>query len=93
MSHQAHRGSASQDKRLFAPSQLPKLCAAAADLCWLLDRDYAPRSALELVGNRHSLVTRQRMALSRYACSENDARHRQLHCLLPPANNTLRGRE
>lgn len=93
MSHQAHRGSASQDKRLFAASQQPKLRAAAVDLCWLLDRDYALRSALELVGNRHSLVTRQRMALSRYACAENDARHRQLHCLDFPDSGSLRGQE
>lgn len=93
MSHQSHRGSASRDKRLFAASQLPKLCAAAADLCWLLDREYALRSALELVGNRHSLVTRQRLALSRYACSENDARHRQSHCLDFPDGGSLRGRE
>ena len=81
MSHQVHRGAASEDHRLFAPAQLPGLRAAAADLCWLLDRDYAPRSALELVGNRYSLAARQRMALSRYACSKADAQRRREHRL------------
>jgi len=76
MSHQTHRGPASQDESLFATSCLPLLCAAAADFCWLLDRDYSPRSALELVGNRYSLAARQRMAISRYACSEVDVLRR-----------------
>jgi len=88
--HQTHRGLAPQDERLFAARQLPALRAAAADLCWLLDRDYAARSALELVGNRHNLTSRQRMAVSRYACSEEDVRRREkLHVELAQ----LRGQE
>ena len=75
--HQTHRGLAPPDEQLFAARQLPALRAAAADLCWLLDRDYAARSALELVGNRHNLTSRQRMAVSRYACSEEDVRRRE----------------
>jgi hypothetical protein len=74
--HQTHRGQAPQDERLFAARQLPRLWAAAGDLCWLLDRGYALRSAIELVGNRHALTRRQRMALSRYACSHSAAQHR-----------------
>jgi hypothetical protein len=38
---------------------------ACQELCWLLDRGYADKSALELVGNRHQLVSRQREALYR----------------------------
>ena len=76
MSGQTHRGAASEDHRLFTAEQLPTLRAAAADFCWLLDRDYAPHSALELVGNRFSLAARQRMAISRYACSAADAERR-----------------
>jgi len=76
MSHQTHRGAASQDSRLFAAAQLPILRTAASDFCWLLDREYAPRSALELVGNRYSLAARQRMAISRYACSQLEAARR-----------------
>jgi cyclic lactone autoinducer peptide len=73
---QTHRGPAPEDNRLFAPRRLPALRAAAADLCWLLDRDYAQRSALELVGNRYNLTARQRMALARYACSNEDCLRR-----------------
>jgi hypothetical protein len=77
MSVQSHRGAASEDHRLFASQQLSVLRSAAADFCWLLDRDYAPRSALELVGNRYSLAARQRMAISRYASSERDTQRRR----------------
>ena len=85
MAHrQTHRGPASQDQRLFAARQLPALRAAANDFCWLLDRGYAPRSAIELVGNRHSLAARQRMAVARNACSEEDARRRR-KLLVEPA--------
>jgi hypothetical protein len=88
--HQTHRGPAPKDDRLFAARQLPALRAAAADLCWLLDRGYAARSAIELVGNRHNLASRQRMALSRFACSIEDLQHRaQLRIEFP----TLRGKE
>jgi hypothetical protein len=68
---------APQDERLFAARQLPALRSAAADLCWLLDHGYAPRSAVELVGNRHNLTSRQRMAVSRHACSLDDVQRRQ----------------
>jgi hypothetical protein len=88
--HQTHRGLAPQDERLFADPQLPALRAAAGDLCWLLDRGYAPRSALELVGNRHNLTSRQRNGVARYACSWEDVQRRQ-QCRVEPAQ--LQGRE
>lgn len=66
---QTHRGAAPKDGRLFDARQLPALRAAAHDLCWLLDRGYSSHSAIELVGNRYNLVRRQRMAVSRCACS------------------------
>jgi hypothetical protein len=75
--HQTHRGLAPQDERLFADRQLPALRAAAADLCWLLDRGYASRSAVELVGNRHNLTSRQRNAVARHACADEDAQRRR----------------
>lgn len=90
MSHQSHRGAASEDHRLFGAEQLSVLRTAAADFCWLLDRNYAPRSALELVGNRYSLAARQRMALSRFACSEAEARKRKERLIEP---DQLQGRE
>jgi len=88
--HQTHRGLAPQDERLFAARQLPALRAAAADLCWLLDRGYASRSAVELVGNRHDLTSRQRNAVSRYACADEDVRRRK-QLRVEPAQ--LAGRE
>lgn len=88
--HQTHRGLAPQDERLFAARQLPALRAAAADLCWLLDRGYAARSAVELVGNRHNLTSRQRNAVSRYACAEEDVQRRRRLCVEPAQ---LAGRE
>jgi len=69
---------------------LPGLRAAAADFCWLLDRGYASRSALELVGNHHNLTSRQRMAVSRFACAaEQVNRRRKLN--VDPGD--LRGQE
>lgn len=82
---QSHRGPASQDDRLFTAARLPLLRTAAKDYCWLLDRDYASRSALEIVGNRYSLTARQRMAVSRYACAEADALHRGKSRIEPAA--------
>ena len=79
--HQTHRGLAPHDERLFAARQLPALRAAAADLCWLLDRGYASRSAV--VGNRHNLTSRQRMAVSRHACALEDVQRRQKLCVEP----------
>ena len=88
--HQSHRGPASKDEQLFGARQLPALCAAMQDLCWLLDHGYASHSAIELVGNRHNLTSRQRMAVSRCACSLDDAQHRR-RLQIPPAE--VRGRE
>jgi hypothetical protein len=63
----------------------PTLRAAVDDLCWLLSRGYAHESSLKLVGDRHGLVARQRIAVCRSACSEADARRRQEHCVAPEA--------
>ena len=48
----------------------PALRAAVADLSHLLGRGYAEVAALELVGNRHQLTVRQRMAVRRCACTD-----------------------
>jgi hypothetical protein len=52
-------------------------------LCWLLNRGYATASALELVGNRYALTRRQRMAVGRCACADEDLRHRKEHEVQP----------
>jgi hypothetical protein len=59
-----------EDARLFAPEQWPALRSAVAELSWLLSRGYAEPSALKLVGDRHRLDARQRMAVMRSACTD-----------------------
>ena len=66
----SHRGPHPRDQELFAPCHLAALRAATEDLSWLLSRGYTPTSALKLSGDRHGLTVRQRMAVSRAACSE-----------------------
>lgn len=88
--HQSHRGPAAKDNKLFGSSQLAALRAATHDLCWLLDHGYAVRSAAELVGNRHKLLSRQRMAVNRCACSFESMKRRHQRQL--PVTQ-LRGKE
>ena len=71
-----HRGADPRDAEAFGPSSLPSLRAAVSDLSWLLGRGYAPVSALKLVGDRWSLTERQRMAVRRSACSDDDRARR-----------------
>ena len=72
----SHRGPGPEDEQLFAAKQWPVLRTATDDLCWLLNRAYAARSGLELVGNRYSLTARQRLAVVRSACSDSAAQQR-----------------
>lgn len=65
-----HRGAHPEDARLFAPARLGALRTSVAELSWLLGRGYAMKSALKLVGDRHALDHRQRLAVSRAACSD-----------------------
>ena len=73
------RGPAPDDAELFADAELPRLRTAVAELAWLLDRGYAERSALELVGNRHGLRARQRTAVLRCVCSDAQLERRRAH--------------
>ena len=63
------RGRGPDDDVLFAPAALPALRAATDDLAWLLERGYADRAALALVGDRHNLRQRQRLAVARSAAA------------------------
>jgi hypothetical protein len=76
-----HRGAHPADRRLFAEDQLPALREATSELSWLLGRDYSIKSALKLVGDRYSLTERQRLAVSRAACSDQQQDLRRAHCL------------
>lgn len=79
------RGPAPDDASLFAELELPSMRTAVAELAWLLDRGYAERSALELVGNRHGLRARQRTAVLRCVCSEAQRERRRVHRVAPEA--------
>lgn len=71
----SHRGADPRDGEAFGVSSRPGLRAAVRDLSWLLTRGYAPASSLKLVGDRWNLTERQRMAVRRSACAdENRAR-------------------
>ncbi len=78
---QRHRGAHPADRRLFAESQWPALCAATAELSWLLTRGYPIHASLKLVGDRHGLGERQRIAVSRAACSDTSRAKRRAACL------------
>jgi hypothetical protein len=70
-----HRGRHLNDCVLFSGKQLQHLRDAVYELCWLLNRGYARHSAIQLVGDHHQLTLRQRLAISRAACSNS---HREL---------------
>jgi len=72
-----HRGPHPEDARLFAPAAWPRLASAVADLSLLLTRGYAQNSALKIVGDRHELTARQRMAVARAACPDDALQRRK----------------
>jgi len=71
-----HRGAHPEDRKLFADDQLTALRTATTELSWLLTHGYAIKGALKLVGDRHALTDRQRLAVSRAACSDQSKTHR-----------------
>ncbi len=64
--------------------------AAVADLSWLLGKGYTPKASLKLVGDRHCLDERQRLAIARAACSDQQQKRRAAS-LLPL--DRIRGNE
>jgi len=72
-----HRGPHPDDEKLFSQSQIPDLRAALADFSLLLTKGYAEKSALKLVGDRFSLTERQRLAIMRSACSDQQLASRR----------------
>jgi hypothetical protein len=70
---------------LFAPDVWPVLRQAAADLSWLLTRGYSHNSSLKLVGDRYALLSRQRIAVSRCASSDDETARRERHRADPEA--------
>lgn len=80
-----NRGAHPKDAADFSPRALPRLAAAASDLCWLLSRGYPKKASLKLVGDRWSLRQRQRMALQRCAAGDEERRRRAASRMSPPA--------
>jgi len=78
-----HRGADPEDERLFGAARLAVLRQATSDLCWLLDHGYGIGCATELVGDRHHLARRQRIAIARCACSKAARERRHAHCIGP----------
>lgn len=76
-----HRGAHPADRRLFDQDQIPILRHATSDLSWLLSHGYATKSSLKIVGDRYGLNERQRLAISRAACSDVSKQRRLEHCL------------
>lgn len=70
--HRRHRGPHPEDEDLFAPTCHKRLRTAVDEFSWLLDRGYPSVSALQLVGDRHALRGRQRIAVRRCSCSTAD---------------------
>lgn len=76
-----HRGAHPADAQLFEEKNLGSLRVAVAELAWLLGRGYAIRSSLKLVGDQHNLTERQRLAVSRAACTDAQRELRSARCL------------
>ena len=72
-----HRGPHPSDAKLFAPEMIPQLREAVADFSLLLTKGYADKSALKLVGDKFSLTQRQRLAVMRSSCSDQELASRK----------------
>jgi len=83
-----HRGPHPADEKLFAENKISDLRAALVDFSLLLTKGYAEKSALKLVGDRFSLTERQRLAIMRSACSDQQLASRNQRCV---ALKTLAG--
>jgi hypothetical protein len=71
-----HRGAHPDDHRQFGDATISALRTAITDLSWLLSHGYAMDSSLKLVGDRHDLTVRQRLAVRRGACSDEQVQCR-----------------
>ena len=72
-----HRGPHPADDKLFADDKIGDLRAALIDFSLLRTKGYAEKSALKLVGDKFSLTERQRLAIMRSACSDQQLASRK----------------
>ncbi len=78
-----HRGPHPADEKLFAAGAISNLQSAIVDFPLLLTRGYAEKGALKLVGDKFSLTQRQRLAIMRSACSDEQLASRNRRCIVP----------
>ena len=64
---------------MFGRDRWEALQLAVKDLSWLLSRGYARPSAVKVVGDRYNLEQRQRMAVTRAACTDAARARRRRH--------------
>ena len=74
-----HRGKHSKDNKLFAVKNIELLRKAVEDYALLLTKEYPPKGALKLVGDKFRFTERQRMAILRSACSDQSLLYRKNH--------------
>jgi hypothetical protein len=72
-----HRGAHPDDAKLFATDKITCLRTALADYSLLLTKGYAQTGALKLVGDRFSLTQRQRVAVMRSSCTDEQLKLRK----------------
>jgi hypothetical protein len=72
-----HRGQNPADEKLFSETMIPDIRRAVADYSLLLSKGYAEKSSLKLVGDQFTLTERQRLAVMRSACSEEQRANRK----------------
>jgi len=65
-----HRGPHPDDQKLFGSEEILTLRKAVCDLSQLLSKGYAMKSSLKLVGDHFALTQRQRLAVRRSVCSD-----------------------
>ena len=65
-----HRGAAPGDGRFFGDEFYGDLCLGVSDFSLLLSKGYPVNGSLKLVGDRFGFTDRQRLAVRRCACSD-----------------------
>jgi hypothetical protein len=77
----SHRGQHPSDGKLFSDKAVADIRRAVADFSLLLTKGYADKSALKLVGDRFVLTQRQRTAVMRCSCSNQQLNKRKAGCV------------
>ena len=71
-----HRGPAPGDLLIFGQDCYAGLCDGVRDLSMLLSKGYPVNGSLKLVGDRFGFTQRQRLAIRRCACSDEQLQRR-----------------